>query len=150
MRVFENVDELKASVGEDLGFSDYVLVDQDRINRFADATEDHQWIHVDTERAKESPFGGTIAHGFLTLSLVPVLMAQLWSIKQVKYALNYGCNKVRFPSPVPAGSRVRATGQISAVEEAGGGYQVVVTVTVTCEGADKPSCVAETVTRIYP
>lgn len=149
MKVFDSVDAVRAAVGQDLGVSDWVLVDQDRIDRFADVTEDHQWIHVDRERAAASAFKTTIAHGFLTLSLIPHLTAQLWRVQNVKYALNYGCNKVRFPSPVPSGSRVRAGGEIASVEDVPGGLQVVVRVSISVEGAEKPSCVAETVTRIY-
>ena len=116
---------------------------------FADATGDHQWIHVDTEQAAAGPFGTTIAHGFLTLSLLPCLMAQVYRIDGVKMGINYGLNKMRFPAPVPVGSKVRASGELAEVEEVAGGLQLVMRVTLEIEGSDKPGCVAEWVTRVY-
>src|SRR6188508_2996594 len=126
MRVFSTLDEVSAAIGEELGTSDWLEIDQDRVNRFADATGDHQWIHVDVERSKEGPFGGTIAHGYLTLSLVPWLGSQVFTLDTPGAKLNYGVNKVRFPSPVPVGSRVRATVSIGAVTDVPAGKQLTV------------------------
>lgn len=141
--------ELKSLVGQEVGASDWFLVDQERINRFADATDDHQWIHVDLEKAKSGPFGTAIAHGFLTLSLIVPMTAQAYRVKGVKMGINYGVNKVRFPAPVPAGSKLRARFALASVEEVQGGVQCVWNVTVEREGGDKPVCVAETVSRLY-
>lgn len=151
MRTFTSPAELLAAQGETLGTSDWVEVTQDRINTFADATGDHQWIHVDVDRAKaESPFGGPIAHGFLTVSLLPMLSWQIWTVEGTKLAVNYGMNKLRFPSPVPVGSKVRSTAVLTEVSEvAGGGLQLVVSSTVEIEGSSKPACVAEMVSRLY-
>ena len=150
MTTFDNLDALRKAVGEDLGHSDWVMVDQQRINTFADATGDHQWIHVDVERANaESPFGGPIAHGYLTLSLGPVLVPQVIRVDGVKMAVNYGCEKVRFPSPVPVGSKVRLGAAIEAVDDVAGGVQATITATIEVEGAPKPSCVAQVVYRYY-
>ncbi|MEV0601474.1 MaoC family dehydratase [Streptomyces sp. NPDC050315] len=148
-RVFGSLEELRGAVGEELGPSDWLEVDQKRIDLFADATGDHQWIHVDQEKAKAGPFGTTIAHGYLTLSLLPALVPQLMRVDNVKMGINYGTNKVRFPSPVPVGSRVRATAKIAEVTEVAGGVQLTTTVTVEREGGDKPVCVAESVSRFY-
>ncbi|MFD7923668.1 MaoC family dehydratase [Streptomyces sp. NPDC059740] len=148
-RVFASVDELKGAVGEQLGHSDWLEVDQKRVDLFADATGDHQWIHVDPARAAAGPFGTTIAHGYLTLSLLPTLVPQLMTVSNVKMAVNYGVNKVRFPAPVPVGSRLRATGQITEVSDVAGGIQLATTVTVEREGGSKPVCVAETLSRFY-
>ncbi|GAA0472816.1 MULTISPECIES: MaoC family dehydratase [Streptomyces] len=148
-RVFGSLDELRGAVGEELGPSDWLEVDQKRIDLFADATGDHQWIHVDQEKAKAGPFGTTIAHGYLTLSLLPALVPQLMRVDNVKMGINYGTNKVRFPSPVPVGSRVRATAKIAEVAEVAGGVQLTTVVTVEREGGDKPACVAESVSRFY-
>lgn len=135
-------------VGTKLGPTDWVEVDQDRINLFADATGDHQWIHVDVERATaESPFGGPIAHGYLTLSLVNLFLPQLITVSEFSAGLNVGMDKVRFPSPVPAGSRIRATGEVAAAERVKGGVQVVVRVVVEVEDQERPACVADTVSR---
>lgn len=137
--------------GADLGVTDWSTVTQEQIRLFADATGDHQWIHVDVERATaESPFGGPIAHGYLTLSLVNLFLPQLLDVQGASMGVNVGLDKVRFPSPVPTGSRLRGSGQIVAVEEAKGGVQVTVRVTVEIEGADKPACVADTVSRFFP
>ncbi|WP_432095868.1 MaoC family dehydratase [Streptomyces sp. bgisy100] len=148
-RVFGSLDELRAAVGEQLGTSDWLEVDQKRIDLFADATGDHQWIHVDSEKAAAGPFGTTIAHGYLTLSLLPALVPQLMRVDGVRMGINYGANKVRFPSPVPVGSRLRATGKIAEVAEVTDGVQLTTVVTVEREGGDKPVCVAETVSRFY-
>ncbi|ARE77264.1 MaoC family dehydratase [Streptomyces sp. NPDC059558] len=148
-RVFTSAEELHAGVGEPLGPSAWLEVDQKRIDLFADATGDHQWIHVDPERAAGGPFGSTIAHGYLTLSLLPSLVPQVMRVEGMRMGLNYGTNKVRFPAPVPVGSRLRATAVITEVAEAGGGVQVTATVTVEREGGDKPVCVAESVSRYY-
>ncbi|GAA2348727.1 MaoC family dehydratase [Streptomyces cuspidosporus] len=149
-RIFTSPDELRSAVGEDLGPSDWLEVDQKRIDLFADATGDHQWIHVDPEKAATGPFGTTIAHGYLTLSLLPAFTPQLLTVEGVRMGINYGVNKVRFPSPVPVGSRLRATGRVAEVTEvADGGFQVTLVVTVEREGRDKPVCVAESVARYY-
>ncbi|GAA2309736.1 MaoC family dehydratase [Streptomyces kunmingensis] len=148
-RVFKDADELKAAVGEQLGHTDWVGIEQERIDRFAEATGDHQWIHVDPERAKAGPFGTTIAHGYLTLSLLPLFGPQLIAVEGVKMGVNYGTNKVRFPAPVPVGSRLRATAKITSVEDVTGGVQVSVAFTVEREGGEKPVCVAESVSRYY-
>lgn len=148
MRVLNGLEELRAAVGEHLGYSDWVEIDQQRIDLFADATGDHQWIHVDPEKAKAGPFGSTIAHGYLTLSLIPMLVWQIYTVEGTKMGVNYGCNKVRFPSPVPVGSRVRAGVELVSVEPGSGGQQVVAKVTIEREGADRPACVAETVSVV--
>ncbi|WP_405878748.1 MaoC family dehydratase [Streptomyces sp. NBC_01136] len=148
-RTFATVDELRAAVGEQLGYSDWVEIEQKRIDLFAEATGDHQWIHVDPEKAAAGPFGTTIAHGYLTLSLLPLFGPQLIKVEGVKMGVNYGTNKVRFPAPVPVGSRLRATAKITGVEDVTGGVQVSVGFTVEREGGDKPVCVAESVSRYY-
>ncbi|WP_030684064.1 MaoC family dehydratase [Streptomyces sp. NRRL B-1347] len=149
-RIFTSADELRAAVGEQLGHSDWLEVDQKRIDLFAEATGDHQWIHVDPERAAAGPFGATIAHGYLTLSLLPVLVPQVLRVEGMRMGLNYGTNKVRFPSPVPVGSRLRATVALTEAEPTkDGGVQVTAAVTVEREGADKPACVADSVSRYY-
>ncbi|MFE2375878.1 MaoC family dehydratase [Streptomyces sp. NPDC059398] len=148
-RIFTSADELRAGIGERLGPSDWLEIDQKRIDLFADATGDHQWIHVDPARAASGPFGTTIAHGYLTLSLLPTLVPQIMRVEGMKMGINYGTNKVRFPSTVPVGSRLRATAVLTDVSEAGGGVQVTAAVTVEREGADKPVCVAESVSRYY-
>ncbi|AFT99980.1 MaoC family dehydratase [Nocardia brasiliensis] len=138
---------LRDAAGTDLGVSDWILVDQDRITAFAETTEDRQWIHLDPVRAADGPFGATVAHGFLTLSLLPWINAQLFRLTDARLRINYGLNKVRFPAPVPAGSRIRGRTGIVAVDEVPGGLQVVLATTVECEGADKPACVAESIVR---
>ena len=144
------VKDLKAHEGEHLGSSDWHQVTQDQVNMFADATGDHQWIHVDAERAKSGPFGGTIAHGYLTMSLVPMLLQEIWQVSGMRMGLNYGINKLRFPAPVPVGSKVRADATLASVEEVGGGgLQTTLAVTIEVEGQDKPACVAEIVFRYY-
>ena len=143
--------DLLEHVGDSLGPTEWVVVDQERINQFAEATGDHQWIHVDVERATaESPFGGPIAHGYLTLALANLFLPQLLSVESFSAGLNIGLDKVRFPSPVPAGSKIRGSGEIVSAVEAGGGVQVVVRVTIEAEGASKPACVADTVSRFLP
>ena len=146
---FAQLAAMQALVGQHLATSPWVLVDQARINLFADATGDHQWIHVDVERAKAGPYGATIAHGFLTLSLLPELTASAMCIDDVKMSINYGLNKVRFTGPVPAGSRVRAVIRLKAFEPIAGGVQMCTEVTIEREGADKPVCVAEAVSRRF-
>jgi acyl dehydratase len=141
--------DLPGLVGKHLGQSDWEVIDQDKINRFADATGDHQWIHVDVERAKSGPFGTTIAHGYMTLSLVPIFVFQLLKVEGAKLVVNYGLNKARFPAPVPVDSRVRMGGEIAAVEQVSGGLQVTLACTFEIEGQTKPACVAEIVFRYY-
>ena len=145
MRSFSTLEEIQAAVGEDLGTSEWLEIDQERVDQFAEATGDHQWIHVDVERAKEGPFGGTIAHGYLTLSLVPMLGAQVMTLDTPGAKLNYGANKVRFPNPLLVGSKVRAQVSIADVSEVKAGQQLTVKYTIEIEGQDKPACVAETV-----
>jgi acyl dehydratase len=144
------LDDLKARAGQHLGYSDWLEVTQERVNQFAEATGDFQWIHVDVERATAGPFGGPIAHGFLTLSLAPGLLKDVWQIDGAKMGINYGLNKVRFPSPVPVGSKLRAGAKLNEVTEIdGGGAQLVLEATFEIEGAAKPACVAELVFRYY-
>ncbi len=149
MRVFADLDELRAATGQVLGPSDWITVDQAQIDAFADATGDHQWIHVDPERAVSGPFGTTIAHGFLTLSLMPVMLGSLYRVDGVRMGVNYGLNKVRFPSPVPVDSRLRTTAQIAEVGDVAGGAQLVLATTIEREGGEKPVCAAEFLVRIY-
>jgi len=148
-RVISGVDELKAAIGEHLGYSEWLEIDQDRVNKFADATGDHQWIHVDVERAKSGPFGGPIAHGYLTLSLGPMLYPTVVRIEGFSVGVNSVANKVRFPSPVPVGARLRLGVKLLAVEDIAGGVQTTLEFTFECEGAPKPSCVAEIIFRSY-
>ncbi|MDG3014650.1 MaoC family dehydratase [Speluncibacter jeojiensis] len=145
MRVFKGIDEIEAAVGEQLGHSEWLEITQERIDRFADATDDHQWIHVDPERAADGPYGATIAHGYLTLSLLPKLGAEVLRVEGVKMAINYGANKLRFPQPVTVGSRIRVGAEIVSVERTSKGAQVIVRNVIEIEGQDKPACVAETV-----
>lgn len=147
MRTFRDVDELIATAGTSLGHSEWRVVDQATVDTFAEATGDHQWIHVDPVRAAASPFGGTIAHGYLTLALIPVLMRGIVTVENVTMAINYGVNRVRFPAPVRVGSRVRATARVVSAEPVAGGHQLVFEVVVEIEGGAKPACVAETVVR---
>lgn len=141
--------DVASLVGQEIGASDWVVIDQDRVNKFADATGDHQWIHVDVERAKQF-LGGTIAHGYLTLSLIPWLGSQIMSIEGVSRGINYGSNKVRFTNMVPVGSRVRARQKLLGVEPKGGGLQLTNEITIEIEGKDRPACIAETISLIYP
>jgi acyl dehydratase len=139
---------LRELEGQHLGYSDYLEIGQDRVNKFADATGDHQWIHVDVERAKrESPFGGPIAHGYLTLALGPLLVPQVVRVEGVRLGVNYGTNKIRFPSPVPVGSKLRVGVELVEVTDVPGGAQVTMRLTFECEEADKPACVAENLYR---
>ncbi|HEX4579810.1 MAG TPA: MaoC family dehydratase [Candidatus Dormibacteraeota bacterium] len=147
MRHFESLEQLKAAVGEELGVSAWHVVDQARITAFAHATDDHQWIHIDTARAADGPFGQTIAHGFLTLSLMPVLVREVYSVDGVRMGINYGTNKVRFPEPVRSGGSVRARVRLDSAEDVPGGLQVVSHVVVELAGSEKPCCVADLVTR---
>ena len=147
--VFETPMDMLGTEGQTLGTSEWMEIDQDRVNMFADATGDHQWIHINKEMAEQSPFGTTIAHGFLTLSLLPMLMKETYSITKVAMGINSGCNKARFVNPVKGGSRVRGISEVVSVEEAGGGIQLVVKATIEIEGEEKPACVAETVTRLF-
>jgi acyl dehydratase len=146
---FHSAQELVTAVGKSLGASDWLTVDQQRIDRFADATDDHQWIHVDVARAEAGSFASTIAHGYLTLSLVNALLPQLIQVPNAVLVLNRGCHKVRFPAPVPSGSRIRALGELLAIDEVQGGVDAVVRVTIEIEGHAKAACVAEAVERFY-
>ena len=148
-KVFNSPTELESAVGQIVGYSDWLEITQDRINTFADATGDHQWIHVDVERAKKGPFGAPIAHGYLTLSLVSMFLPQIMEVRGISMGVNYGTDKVRFPAPVTVGSRIRGVGEIVSVEPVKGGVQVVVRVTVEIEGKDKPACVVDTISRYY-
>ena len=150
MRTFTSFDDLTAAVGEDLGASDWLTIEQERVDAFAEATGDHQWIHVDVPRAAAGPFGGTIAHGYLTLSLIPMLGAQVFGLETPGAKLNYGVNKVRFPHPVRVGSRVRLRVSVVAVEDVPAGKQMQLKQVVEIEGQDKPACVAETVVLLLP
>ena len=145
--VVSSPEEFHALAGRDLGWSDWFVVDQDRVDRFADATDDHQWIHVDPARAATGPFGGPIAHGYLTLSLIPALVHDLLEVKGMTFGVNYGCNKVRFPAPVKVGAKIRLGAAVASVEDAGGAVQVILDVTLEAGGAPKPSCVAQVVYR---
>jgi acyl dehydratase len=142
-------DEVKGLIGKELGVGEWHTVTQEQINQFADATGDHQWIHVDPERAKEGPFGTTIAHGYLTLSLLPVLGGGGLPISGAKMGINYGLDRVRFPAPVPAGSRVRARRKLLEVKEGDGFVQIKIEVTIEIEGQNRPACVAESLSRAY-
>lgn len=145
MRTFQGLDEFEKAVGTHLGYSDWHTITQKQIDLFAEATGDHQWIHTDPERAKDGPFGTTIAHGYLTLSLLPQLVWQVYSIEGLTMAVNYGSNKVRYPSPVPVDSRVRAGVELVALDRGPGGSRATIRVTIERDGGDKPACVAETV-----
>jgi len=149
VRTFTDIDQLAAAVGEELGTSDWFEVTQERVDQFADATDDHQWIHVDRERAAQGPFGGTIAHGYMTVSLIPALSQSIFSVETDGPRLNYGLNKVRFPNPVPVGSRVRAHATLAELADVPAGKQLVVRYTIEIEGQDKPACVAETVVLLF-
>jgi acyl dehydratase len=151
MRTFESVADLAAAQGQSIGQSDWVTITQGDVNLFADATGDHQWIHVDPERAANGPFGTTIAHGFMTLALLPRLQQQIYTVSGIKLAVNYGLNKVRFPAPVPVGSRVRAQSSLIAVDELdNGAVQATIATTVEVDGSAKPACVAESIVRYIP
>jgi acyl dehydratase len=149
MKTISGIEGYKALAGQELGESDWLQIDQERIDKFADATGDHQWIHVDVEKAKQGPFGTTIAHGFLTLSLIPGLTGGLIHVDGVRMGINYGLNRVRFPNPVRVGSRVKASVKNVSIEDVQGGIQIVNEVTISIDGEPKPACVAEMVTRLY-
>lgn len=150
MRIIASIEELKDLVGQEVALSDWFDITQERVNLFADATGDHQWIHIDVERSRrESPYGGTVAHGFLTLSLLPLIMENAVAMPSSKMGVNYGLNKVRFPAPVPVGSRVRGRMTLAEVEDIDGGAQMIWRVTMEREGGDKPVCVAESIVRRY-
>jgi len=146
-RDFDSAEDLKGAVGEHLGYSDWVEIDQARIDRFADATGDHQWIHVDPERAKDSPFGTTIAHGYLTLAITNLFLPELLRVPSARLGVNYGANKVRFPAAVPSGARVRMGSEIISVDDVADGVQVITRNTVEVDGGDKPACVVEAISR---
>ncbi|MFC7505766.1 MaoC family dehydratase [Nocardioides sp. CPCC 206347] len=150
MRVFNGIAELEKAVGTHLGHSEWHTVDQEQIDAFAAATGDHQWIHVDPVRAAEGPFGATVAHGFLTLSLLPILTWQVYEVQGVKMIVNYGADKLRFPSAVPVGSRLRAGVELNAVTPIAVGHQVALRVTIEREGGDKPACVADMLAVVMP
>jgi acyl dehydratase len=149
MRTITGLAELKAAEGEVLGTSDWHDVTQKDIDAFADVTGDHQWIHVDPERAKETPFGGTIAHGYYTLSLEPMFTDQVMRLQGFAFAINYGLDRVRFPAPVPVGSRLRMTAKLAALEDIPGGAQMTLELTFEREGGEKPVCVARSLARVY-
>ena len=145
----DNIDEFHNLVGQHVGYSEWQEITQDRVNLFADATDDHQWIHVDPERAKDGPFGGTIGHGYLTLSLAPVLLNKAITINNYSSGINYGANKVRFPSPVPVGSELRMGVTVASVEDVPGGVQVVFDLVIEVKDAPKPACVAQVIYRYF-
>jgi acyl dehydratase len=148
--IFDSPAALMDSAGRHLGYSDWLEIDQQRINLFADATGDHQWIHVDPDKAAHGPYGKTIAHGYLTLSLANLFLPEIMQVNNSSMGVNYGCEKVRFPAPVPVGSRVRGGGEVVSVEEVKGGIQVVVRIIVEIEGSDRPACVIDTISRFFP
>ncbi|WP_280270530.1 MaoC family dehydratase [Nocardia wallacei] len=146
MKVFDGITSFRSSVGSHLGYSEWRTVEQKDIDTFAEATGDHQWIHVDQKRAASGPFGGTIAHGYLTAALIPRLTADIFSIEGLSMGINYGSNKIRYPSVVRAGSKVRAGAEVVSVEPARQGFLALIRVTIECDGSDKPACVADTMT----
>ena len=148
--VFNTPADLKRAVGQHLGYSEWLTISQERINQFADATGDHQWIHVDPLRAKQGPFGACIAHGYLTLSLVNMFLPQLVEVRGIRMGVNYGADKVRFPAPVRVGARIRGAGELVHVEEVKGGVQATIRVTVEIDGSDRPGCVVDTISRFFP
>ncbi|MBV6759049.1 MaoC family dehydratase [Rhodococcus opacus] len=150
MRTFRGIAELEQAVGTHVGYSDWHVITQQQIDTFAEATGDHQWIHVDPDKAAEGPFGATIAHGYLTMSLVPMLVAQIATIEGLSMVVNYGANKLRFPSPVPVGSKLRASAELVSLESGAGGYHLVQRVTVERDCGEKPACVVETVSLLVP
>ena len=148
--IFNSPAELEPALGRTFGPTEWIAIDQDRIDKFADATEDHQWIHVDVEKAKTGPFGATVAHGYLTLSLTNLFLPQLIEVRGISMGLNYGLNKVRFPAVVPAGSRIRGKGELISVENQKGAIQSIMRITVEVEGNAKPACIAEAISLWYP
>ncbi len=149
MKTFQGIAELAGAAGTDLGASDWLVIDQQRIDTFADATGDHQWIHVDPDRAADGPFGRTIAHGFLTLSVMPVLQHELYAVEGVRMAVNVGLNRVRFASPVPVGSKIRARASITEVTELEGAVQVVFSTILEIDGVEKPAAIVESIARFF-
>jgi len=149
MLTLNGIDEVRSYVGKELGVSDWHEVTQDDINAFADVTGDHQWIHVDVERAKDTPFGGTIAHGYYVLSLAPMFSYELFKVEGFAFGLNYGVNRVRFISPMPVGGKIRMRAKVGSVEDVPGGAQIMTELTFEREGGEKPVCVAETLMRGY-
>ena len=147
--VFSSAEEILKAPGTDLGATDWIELTQERINKFADATDDHQWIHVDPVRAKDGPFGACVAHGYLTLSLANLFLPQLVEIKNMRMGVNYGCEKIRFPAPVKAGKRIRGKGEVIAAEKAGEGVQATIRITIEIEGEAKPGCVVDTISRYF-
>ena len=148
--VFKTPADLEPFVGQHLGHSDWLEITQERINQFADATGDHQWIHIDPERAKHGPFGACIAHGYLTLSLVNIFLPHIVDVRGIRMGVNYGVDKVRFPAPVRVGARIRGGAELIKVEDVKGGVQATMRVTVDIEGSDRPACVVDTISRYYP
>ncbi len=148
--VFESPRDLAKAVGQQLGHSDWLEITQERIDQFAEATGDHQWIHVDPERARQGPFGATIAHGYLTQSLVNLFLPQIVEVRGISMGVNYGADRLRFPAPVPVGSRIRGSAELLEVEEIKGTVQAKIRVTVEIEGSDRPACVIDTISRYYP
>ena len=149
MLTINGVDGIRELVGQELGVSEWVEITQDDVNKFAEVTGDDQWIHVDVERAKETPLGGTIVHGYYTLSLLPKFAYETYTIEGISFAMNYGSDKVRFLSPVPTGSKLRCRSELSSIEDRNGGVLMKVTSTIEIEGSDKPACVAETLTIVF-
>ena len=151
MRILENIEELKTLVGQEIGISEWTTISQDRINKFADATGDHQWIHIDVERAKnELPGGTTIAHGFLTLSLLPKLAQEIYKVKGLRHSLNYGSDRIRFTAPVPAESRVRGRYKLKSTEDVkDNGVKIIGEMTIEIEGRDRPACIVESISIVY-
>ena len=147
--IFNHPNELLSAVGKDLGASEWLVIDQARINLFADATGDHQWIHVDPEKAATGPFKTTIAHGYLTLSLVNLFLPQIVDVRGISMGVNYGCDKIRFPAAVKVNSKVRGRGELVAAEEVKGGVQATIRITVEIEGSDRPGCVVDTISRYF-
>jgi acyl dehydratase len=147
--IFHSAEELRAAAGREAGPTDWITVEQSRVDGFADATDDHQWIHVDPARAASGPFGTTIAHGYLTLSLVNFFLPDLVRVEGAKMGVNYGTNKVRFPAAVKVGARIRGRAQVLEATDVPGGVQIVVRVTIEIEGGDRPACVADTISRFY-
>jgi acyl dehydratase len=148
--IFNSPAELEPALGQTFGPTDWIAIEQDRIDTFADATGDHQWIHVDVEKAKTGPFGATVAHGYLTLSLTNLFLPQMVEVRGISMGLNYGLNKVRFPAVVPAGSRIRGKGELISVENQKGAIQSIIRITVEVEGNPKPACIAEAISLWYP
>ena len=148
--IFQTPADLTTAVGRHLGYSNWLVITQERVNQFADATGDHQWIHVDPERAKHGPFGACIAHGYLTLSLVNMFLPHIVDVRGIRMGVNYGADKVRFPAPVRVGASIRGGGELIKVEEVKGGVQATIRITVEIQGSDRPACVVDTISRYYP